>query len=150
MVPGLGSGVGRLGVASALVLAACGESQSTIRGEIQLDRSVDPNQFVTLEIRAVPYDPDEPDARARPDEPPPFSESVVLVDTEFPYEFEMVEDAFHDWHKGWAVAWLTYREGGGWVLATEPFGAIRIDLVAPAPALAPQTDDADLVIRTPD
>ena len=146
MVPGLG----RLVVASALALAACGESRSSISGEIELDRQLDPNQYPTLEIRAVPYDPNEPDARTEPDEPPPFTESVELVDTEFPYHFEMVEDAFHGWHKGWAVAWLTYREDTEWVLAGEPFGAIRIDLVAPAPGLAPQTEDADLVVRVPD
>jgi hypothetical protein len=145
-----GAGAGPLLVASALAVAACGESRSTIRGEIELDRLVNPNQFLTLEIRAVPYDPSEPDARTPPDESPAFAESVEVVDTEFPYEFELIEDAFHGWHKGWAVAWLTYQKDSEWVLASEPFGAIRIELVAPARGLAPQTEDADLVVRMPD
>lgn len=133
-----------------MVGAACGESRSTVSGEVVLDPRVNPSMYRNLEIRAVPYDPDAPDARTKPEEPPVFAESVPLADVDFPYAFAMEAPAFHGWRKGWAVAWLTPHDDAQWVLTREPFGAIRIELVEPAARLAPQTSDADVRIDAPD
>jgi len=130
-------------------LVGCGEPHSAVSGVIDVDPAVDRTQFVTLEIRVVAYDDDQPDARAHPDEPSPFADTVALEEITFPFEYELVEGAFYEWSKGWAVAWLSGRDDAEWVLGSEPFGAKRIELVEPGTKLAPTARDADVLIRPP-
>jgi hypothetical protein len=134
----------------ALAGAACGDSHSSVSGTVELEPHVEPSHYATLEIRAIEFDPDQPDARTEPVELSPFRESLPLEELQFPHDFTMIEGAFDEWSQGWVVAWLSQREGSEWVLTTEPFGAKRIDLVAPGPHLAPETSGVDVIIRLPD
>lgn len=137
----------------AALLGACGEPHSVVSGRVTLDPNVFHTGYSTLEIRVVEYDEDEPDVRMRPREPAPFSDTVELEGLVFPYDFELVEPAFHDWSVGWAVAWLSQRGAADptlWALASEPFGATRIEFVVPGSHLAPLADDADIVVLPPE
>ena len=136
-----------------LLLGACGDPHTVVSGRVTLDPNVFRMGYSTLEIRVVEHHEDQPDARARPSEPTPFSTTVELEGLVFPHDYELVEDAFYEWNVGWAVAWLSQRgapEPENWVLASEPFGATRIELVVPGKHLAPTAEDADILVREPE
>jgi len=132
-----------------LLLGACGDPHSVVSGRVTLDPNVFRTGYSTLEIRVVENHADQPDARVRPSEPAPFTTTVELEGLEFPHDYELVEDAFYEWNVGWAVAWLSQRgapEPENWVLASEPFGATRIELVVPGSHLAPTATGADILV----
>ncbi|HWB74605.1 MAG TPA: hypothetical protein VG755_06610 [Nannocystaceae bacterium] len=136
-----------------LLLGACGDPHSVVSGRVTLDPNVFRMGYSTLEIRVVEHHDDEVDARARPSAPTPFMTTLELEGLEFPYDYELVEDAFYEWDVGWAVAWLSQRgapEPEDWVLASEPFGATRIELVVPGKHLAPTAEGADVLVLEPE
>ena len=70
----------RVALGVVMSVAACGEAKSSVSGTVDVDAEVEASSYWTLEIRAVAYDADQPDARARPLEDSPFHESVARSD----------------------------------------------------------------------